>query len=522
LNAVSRFHAQILRVNGHYYLDDTKSRNHTYLNERLVERQAPLRHNDQIRICDFIAEFVSRPPLPPEVTSEGYEAEEAESGSTTVEATLGHGTSLSLETQPAEKLKFMLEISAKLSRTLELDRLLPQIVDSLFQLFKQADRCFLILAEETVGRGAGTPPKLLPKVVKTRRPQDESTARFSKTIVRKCLDTAESFLSDDASGGQPLSQSVVDFRIRSVLCAPLVNGDGKAFAVIQLDTQDRNKKFNQDDLRLLKGVADQAAVALDNAKLHASMVAEEGRRRDLKLAHQVQSSFLPLQLPQVPGYEFFAYYESAQEVGGDYYGFIPVGGSRLTVLLGDVAGKGVPAALLMAKLSSEARFCFLTESEPARAVTKLNELMVPYTSQIDRFVTLLVAVLDPAAHTVTLVNAGHLTPLLRRGCDGGLADAMPTDVAGLPLGITDGYEYRSCTITLEPADSLLVYSDGVCDAVNAANVRFDTRGIHAALKDPITTATGVGERLVKAVKLYASGRAAADDITLVCMGRTVS
>src|SRR5262249_53336023 len=155
-----------------------------------------------------------------------------------------------------------------------------------------------------------------------------------------------------------------DFRIRSVMCAPLNSAEGKAFGVIQLDTQDRSKKFTQDDLMLLVNVANQAAMALENAKLHEEAVTRERFQRDLELAPQVQRGFLPRRLPQVPGYDFFAFYESAQQVGGDYYDFIPLASRRLGVTLGDVAGKGVPAALLMAKLSADGRFCMLTESNP--------------------------------------------------------------------------------------------------------------------------------------------------------------
>src|SRR5262249_25078053 len=139
-------------------------------------------------------------------------AEENESSST-VEATVsGLGSSLLLETQPAEKLAAMLEITANLSKTLELDPLLPKIVDSLFQLFRQADRGFIILKPEGTGR-------LVPKVIKTRRASSEASARFSRSIVTRCLEKIEAILSDDASTDSRfgLSQSVADFRIRSVM-----------------------------------------------------------------------------------------------------------------------------------------------------------------------------------------------------------------------------------------------------------------------------------------------------------------
>ena len=142
----------------------------------------------------------------------------------------------------------------------------------------------------------------------------------------------------------------------------------------------------------------------------------------------MQLSFLPKHLPEIAGYEFFAHYEAALDVGGDYYGFIPVSNEVMAVALGDVAGKGVPAALLMAKLSSDARFCLLTEKEASVAVNKLNDLLAPQTSQMDRFVTLAAALVDTASHHVQLVNAGHPSPLLYRRATGQIEEATPNAV----------------------------------------------------------------------------------------------
>src|SRR5262249_10067999 len=155
--------------------------------------------------------------------------------------------------------------------------------------------------------------RLIPKVIKTRRPSPEGSARYSRTIVKQCLETVQAFLTEDASADRKLglSESIVDFRIRSVICAPLWNAEEKAFGVIQLDTQDRAKKFTDEDLNLLLGVARQASIALENARMHQEHLQRVKLQRDLELARQVQRGFLPAKQPQVPGYEFFAHYESA-------------------------------------------------------------------------------------------------------------------------------------------------------------------------------------------------------------------
>ena len=154
---------------------------------------------------------------------------------------------------------------------------------------------------------------------------------------------------------------------------------------------------------------------------------------------------------------------------------------RVAVLLGDVAGKGVTAALLMAKLSADARFCMLTEPDPAAAFTKLNSLMNQF-GLADRFVTLVAAVLDPANHTVTLVNAGHPPPLIYRRATRTVEEAISNEVAGFPLGVFDGFEYDSCQVTLEPGDSILAFTDGVTEAMDVHNKHLQTRAYIAAVQ----------------------------------------
>jgi serine phosphatase RsbU (regulator of sigma subunit) len=305
------------------------------------------------------------------------------------------------------------------------------------------------------------------------------------------------------------------------MCVPLCDANGKAFGVIQLDTQDRSKKFTQDDLKFLWGVANQAAIALDNARMHAEAVSRERLKRDLELAHRVQLSFLPAKLPQVPGYDFFAHYEPANEVGGDYYGFVPLLQNRLAVAVGDVAGKGVAAALLMAKLSSDTRFCLLTENDYGRAIARLNDLLHEFASPLDRFVTFAAAILDPTRHVVTLASAGHQSPLLARRGGGPPVEVVPNEVAGVPLGIMDGALFDTCQVTLQPGDTLVMFTDGLTDSLDVRGNQFSLEGVLRTIQEAGAVPPKVlGERLVKTVQQHAAGRSPFDDLTLVCLGRT--
>jgi serine phosphatase RsbU (regulator of sigma subunit) len=514
--AVSRTHAQILRLQGKVFIEDLKSRNRTFVNNQPVTSRVPLKDTDLIKICDFACSFHNaedRRPLPAHLSRTGGPPVEAETSST-IEITLSDSSKKILQTQPADRLAVLLEITSQLTQSFQIDDLLPRIIERLFQLYKQADRGFIILVDEDTG-------ELVPRVVQVRQERDRSPPRFSRRLVNQCLETGNAILSKDVIN-DPLidpSESMTESRIRSVMCVPLVAPDsGKAFGVILLDTQDSPRKFSEDDLKFLVAVASQAALALQNARHLQDTQLREQRERDLALARQVQLSILPGQLPNLPGYDFFAHYASALEVGGDYYDFITLPDRRLAVTIGDVAGKGLPAALLMAKLTSDARSCLLNESDAAAAIDRLNNLMYPFFDRNHGFVTLVVAVLDPEKHLVTLVNAGHPPPLLYRG-GGKLTEAAPADVGGVPVGVEMNWSYTSHRLRLGPGEGLMMFTDGVIDARDKNDLPFHNRRVSETLGKGPFTPRALGERLVAAVKQHSLDCKQHDDITVVCFGR---
>lgn len=510
--AVSREHAVIRRIQGAYFIEDLKSRNGTFLNNKEVKTRTQLKDRDRIKVCDTIIAFYENT-----VSDDASEApEEERDESSTIEATLAStGSKALFTTQPAEKLAMLIELGQELSRTFDLTQLLPKVAESLFNVFKQADRVFVILAEE--GR-------LVPKVVKTRRAtEDANETRFSRKIVTMCMETGQSLLWEDAASGKvvELTASIADVKIRSVMCVPLMTNDPanpKAFGVIQLDTLDRFKKFSQDDLKLLLSVAGQASVAIENSRMHESLLTRVGLERDLRLAQEVQKSFLPKTMPTAAGYQFFAHYESAQEIGGDYYDFIPLQSSRVGVMIGDVAGKGVPAALFMAKLSADARFCALTESSLDVAVTRLN-VFLSDAGLLDRFVTLGACVVDPATHQVTCVNAGHMPPLVFRAATKEFETPVDAEGTGFPLGVVDGFAYEARSFHLDKGDAVLLFTDGVTESKNVDGADFQMEGVHKALRAGPMAAQPMIERVMAAIKKHAAGRKPHDDITLVSFAR---
>lgn len=525
LNAVSREHAEIKFDQGNYFIVDLESRNKTFVNNKVITPRTPtpLKDGDGIKICDFLFCFRDElapkkgVALPAELRKDTPVEEEDEANTTTVEAAFQRVANQQfLDLQPTDKLRALLKISAALSKTLDVQAVLRQIADELFDVFRQADRCFIIQI--------GDAGQMVPVVTKNRRPVGDSD-RYSRTIVKKCIESLQSFLSEDAASDSAigLAQSIAEFRIRSVMCVPMATSDGRPLGVIQLDSQDRTKKFTQEDLKLLVCVASQAAIALDNANLHEQLLQRVKLDEENKAATKVQLALLPQVTPRISGYEFFARYLPARTVGGDYYDFIATADGRQVILLGDVSGKGVPAALIVARVSGEAKVCMLTRPNIADAVTRLNDLFFEANFE-DRFLALAAAVLDPARHEVTFVNAGNLPPpLIYRQKTRKLEEPVPRAVSGFAIGQLPGYPYESITVELPAHDTIILCTDGILDARSPADREFGMEGVTRALAtdDPniILTAAQIGKRIIDAVTLHMGNHPQFDDIAIVCFGR---
>jgi len=225
--------------------------------------------------------------------------------------------------------------------------------------------------------------------------------------------------------------------------------------------------------------------------------------------------FLPNTRPVVPNYRFFDYYEAAEDVGGDYFGYIPLADGRLAVALGDVSGKGVSAALLMARLCSDVRYCLAISPTVAEAVDRLNRELAGATLN-DRFVTFLLCVLDPARHTVEIVNAGHLPPLRRRA---GSVAKLGLAEAGPPLGFDATQRYASFRTSLDEVDTMLLYTDGISEARSPQDNIYGTQRLVRVVTGGPVEVEPLARRVLHDVERFVGGRAQSDDVCLVAFGR---
>jgi serine phosphatase RsbU (regulator of sigma subunit) len=381
----------------------------------------------------------------------------------------------------------------------------------LFKIFVQADRGFIVMRPKADG-------PLVPVAAKCRRAADEQRMRISRTIVEEAINARKAILSADAASDERfgMAQSIADFSIRSMMCAPMIGTDGQPIGVIQVDTLNQKARFIDEDLEVLAGVASQAAVAIENAKMHEQAVVQQALQRDLELARLMQRSLLPSRPPLVPGYFFFDYYQAARQVGGDYYDYIQLPGGRYAVIVGDVAGKGMSAALLMARLSADVRFSLASEPDPAKAVQQINEGFAHHDWQ-DRFVTMIAAVLNPSTNEVIVVNAGHMAPLLRRR--GGVVEEIGEEAAGLPLGVAPGYEYQFYSHTLEPGEVVTMFTDGFSEAMNGQRELYGLERLKKQVKSPSVSVDDFGRQILEDVRRFVNGVDQSDDMCLVCFGR---
>lgn len=516
--AVSRKHAKVIRSGDTYSLEDLKSRNKTYLNDIvLTEGAHQLRNGDKVAVCDVIFNFYDElaggmsDSLDGSRISVLFDGNDV--GHSTIMSKLEVGTSkgnIQLAASPEMKLSALLEITRALGNALGLDDVLPSVLDALFKVFMQADRAFIALM--------GDDGNLIPRWSKARRDDCEETIRISRTIVNHVIDLREAVLSADAASDQQFdaSQSIADFQIRSMMCAPLFDVDGKPIGVLQVDTLERNKQFNEEDLEVLVSVATQAGIAIDNARLHDDALAQAAIKKDLELAAKVQAGFLPNERPHLDGYDFYDYYKAANFIGGDYYDYLEMNNGNLAIIVADVVGHGVAAAMLMAKLSAETRFCLAGTEDVAQAIINLNNRMTGMA--LDRFVTFLLVMINSDTHEITLVNAGHMAPFHRK--TDGTVDLVGEDYADLPIGIMEDVEYQSYSFHLAPGESLTMYTDGLNEQDNGRDELFGIEAIGELVKQHQDTATERGERILQAVTDFSAGAIQGDDMCLVALNRT--
>jgi len=525
--SVSGRHAMIKGENGEFTLEDIGSRNGTFVNQEKIEEAVKLKHNDAIRFGAAEARFLdpakeqaaaAKPilaggPAAPMATLDlGSQVNFDDADKPTITGQVaGAGRFGSLDVNPEAKLKAVLEISNGLAGTVDLTALLPKILDSLFNVFMYADRGCILLKDEETG-------EMVPRAMRHRREDEDSTVRLSRTIVNKVLSEKSGILSADATSDEAFSgsESIADLKIRSMMCVPLLGLDDEVLGILSIDSQSALGQFTNDDLDILMTVAGQAALSYESARLAQAYAEKQKQDADMELAKDVQRALLPEEMPAVEGYQFFASYDSARAVGGDLYDCFELPDGKICLSFGDVSGKGVPGALIMTRMGSCVQSTIRHVHDVVEAICNINDHMCS-SGAGDRFVTYVLAMVDTKNHEVVLSNAGHMPPIIRRA--DGTIEQFDKELSGTAIGMFDEYPYEAQTRKLEPGDVILMMTDGVDEAMNPEGELYGIERVLEFVKNGPAEAEPMGKGLLEDVRRHARGYPQSDDITIMTFGR---
>lgn len=500
--AVSRHHARIVCEDGVYFVEDVGSSNGTFVNGHRIGGRVPIGEGDTLQIGPYELSLVLDPASNPSEPAQVIRAR--------IDAQPSNHTLFAQD--PARKLQVMLQIAQDLGHSLELDLLLMRLLDHLLKLFPQADRGMVLLCEGD---------RLVVRAQRSRL-QSQGDFPYSRTIVRKALEEGAGLLSEDVRSDRNLvmSATLVSLNLRSFLCVPLLGWENKRLGVIQLDCLRAGLSFRPEDLEMLAAVALQAAVVLQNARYHVERLREERLRQEIMMARDIQQQFLPGGFDVLgPTAELFARCHPAREVSGDLYDFFKLSDGRVAFFVGDVSGKGMPAALFMIAVRALCRHLAPAAGSAGELLQRLN-LALASDNPTHLFVTMIYGLYDGREGTVTLVSGGHPPPLLRRA-DGqvetiAVKHGMMLGQAPVPLRIGE------TTIALRPGETVCLYTDGFHEATAPdGKTMFGIDGVASALgggRTALPLEVCVNE-VIAEVKRFSGGDEQQDDQTMLLLRR---
>jgi len=338
-----------------------------------------------------------------------------------------------------------------------------------------------------------------------------STAVRDRVLAEKC-----SLLISDAQVDDALRQqkSIVMHRVRSMMAVPLQTGD-RVIGLIYVDNSTFIRPFSQEDLDLLTVMANVAAIRIEHARLAEVEQAEKLMELELTQASEIQQTLLPTEAPEYAGYDLAGYNLPCRTVGGDYYDFVPYKDGRLALVVGDVSGKGLPAALLMSSLQARVQMLRETNPDPGAAVTTLNRSLAE-RCPLGKFITFFYALLDTQTGKLRYSNAGHNYPLLLRAS--GKVEQLTG--SGMVMGLFPSVYYEVRETILDPGDLLALYSDGVTEATTAGGVEFGEDGLGRFLSEQKSeTCSQIVTSLVDHVRKWRATTSFTDDFTIVLVRR---
>lgn len=327
-------------------------------------------------------------------------------------------------------------------------------------------------------------------------------------LIENALDDPRVIKHDDPS-----------LEVRSVIVVPILFRE-RNIGVLAIVNPSDGGSFGETDFSLAMSLAEQAGLAIHNLDLMASQIEKNKLDSDLGLAHEIQSMLLPKEFPKVRDMEMGSIYKPAQKVGGDLYDVFPLGDNRIGIAIADVSGKGIPASLLMAICQSNLRHFARNVDSPAQALSELNEVMLG-EMRPDMFVTIIFAVIDMERDELVIARGGHELPIIVHAPEGEEAAKIEfIESSGMALGMVPNdifdLEVKDRTVPFKKGDILLLYTDGVTEAVNADEVEFGNARLAEVVKTLRNRESGdMVQGILDRIALFSGNVDQADDFTVV-------
>jgi sigma-B regulation protein RsbU (phosphoserine phosphatase) len=409
-----------------------------------------------------------------------------------------------------QELSILNEIATAITSTLSVDKIIDLVVTKCIKHLHVEQCAVMLLNKEN---------KIAPLQTMIRR------ADVSKFTLSYKLDSQltgwmikyqKPLLINDFERDERIQvKDQADFAIYNLLSVPLLY-KGEMIGVLTVFNKKHKKEFTSDDQRLLSIIAAQSAQVIENAKLFEDEQKYLILQEELNTAKEIQINLLPKEPPRIEGYDFAAINIPAKEVGGDYFDFIKITESKLGFCLGDITGKGLPAALLMANLQATLRGQALYTNSCCENIKRVNRLLYLSTDPT-KFATLFFGIIDTQNHILTFCNAGHDNPFLIQQDN----TIIRLYTGGLLLGCLADYTYQEEVIQFNSDNLLALYSDGVTEAMNETDEEFGEQRLQKILLDNRKkSAENIITIILDAVRTHAGNRSQSDDITLMIIKRT--
>ncbi len=408
-----------------------------------------------------------------------------------------------------DELSILNEIALSINSTLSLEKILESIVQKCTKHLKVQQVAVLLLDEktdtkpfQTMVRGCDTTSNVLPY-----RLDIQLTGWMLKN---KTILLINDFENDDRFNkisDTPLS-------IHSLLSVPMFSRN-RMIGLIVLFNKKEDIGFSKDDQRLLSILASQASQVIENARL----LEEEQKllkvQQELRVAYDIQSNLLPSEAPELEGYDIYGKSIPARQVGGDYFDFIPIDDQHMAFCLGDISGKGIPAALLMSNLQATVRGQTLAKASVVECLERSNEMLVHNTPP-EKFSTFFYGILDSKSHKIVYGNAGHNYPFLFPE----EKEFRLLDIGDTVLGFIEESTYQEQIFHIEHGEIFVLYSDGITEAINEVEEEFGESGLISVINDNKSASSKeITEKIIHAVQKHAGSCVQFDDMTIVIIRR---